>query len=131
MTKETKKTPKKSPKTGRKGADNVTPIGKKEKSPVQHVIGAKIISGENVVGIKSEQGIDNAMLIFTQPDNGPEGGNLRIILMPYRIPLFMKRPGALDISNKHIMDTYEIPAQLVDHYLQKQQEMGEQAKKEK
>jgi len=110
------KTPK-APKTGR-----VTPIGEAPKSgSITQIVGAKLITGENVIGMRTKSGIDHAMIIIAQPYEDEERkNNLRVILVPYIIPLFVKRPEVPDVADKHIMGIYDIPAQLADHYLEKQ-----------
>ena len=111
----------KAPKGGRPGA-NVTPLKKPEQEQrvVTHIVGAKLITGENIVGMRTANGIDEAMLVIAQPfEDAEHRNNLRVILIPYTIPLFIKRPGAPDVADKHIMNIYDVPAQLADHYLDK------------
>lgn len=117
-----KKAPAKKP-AAKKPAAKVTPIKETaSQKTLLNVVGAKLITGENVVGKATpDGGIDEALLVVIHPEQSPDGSqnNLRIMMIPYTTPIFIKRAGTPDVEADNIMKLYDVPANIADHYLEK------------
>lgn len=112
-------TSKKSATPKKKKAD-IKPAKKATITGLTQIIGAKLISGENVIGKATRDGgIDDVMLIVVQPKPGSEGSSLQIMLIPYTLPIFIKRASNPDVVADNIMMRYDVPANITDHYLEK------------
>lgn len=86
------------------------------------VVGAIVTTGKPIVGKLINGGIyDPVELLAIPVEDADDGKNALRLQMHPAVPfIFTKMDKNPDIPGKHIIRTYELPAQVIDAYLEQQ-----------
>lgn len=82
---------------------------------IVRIVGAKIVTGECVIGKVVKAGLIDARIITAVPN--PETKNLNVVAVPMVPVFFTKADGKPDVPNKSIISLWEVPEKIKDYYL--------------
>lgn len=82
--------------------------------------GARCVDGSFVVGKRVNGGLQDVQTIVLQNVQTPEGAtNVRVQFVPFVPPFFIKDADRPEVGDRHIMETYDLPDEIADFYLEK------------
>lgn len=121
------KTPKKTPVTPIRPAAPMQPVApvmteeeivaRNAMRAAANIRGARLVTGDFIIGKKVNGGMQEVFTIILQPVQTPTGTNMRINLVPFIPPFFIRDETRPDVGERHMMDMYEVPDEIAFHYM--------------
>lgn len=99
--------------------DKVTELKPRKNDGQENVViqGAHLISGENVIGRRVKGGLRDLLIMAMNPQKDDKGGSsLQVIMLPFRPPIFLHEGKGAEVNDRHIMQRYTLPPEVIDHY---------------
>ncbi len=82
--------------------------------------GARCVDSNFLIGKRVNGGLQDVFTIILQPVQAPDGGtNMRLQLIPFVPPFFIRDTSRPEIGDRHLIEVYDVPDEIADHYLEK------------